>query len=346
MKKKKILFSILLTFSFLLYGESWRRGIELENDSDMSAALHFYEGWLKENPADGDFKLVFDRFFSIQPDLNSFMENAGKEWGIDSKQRAELERSAAVLLELGGDIETAVKWFMKSYESYPVLENIENLIDVAELNLRMGRYSEAEKIVEFIKEQDISETFSERTDIIKSRCEFQMGNTDEAVSMTLELLEKAEKKSVELLLWGKEIFEAAGEIAAAESIINDLEKNFPEVFEQLKPGGGWNIADIPEKIFGFSDNRNNSREIPDETADSEEILKTEVRIQTGSYRDPENALEQVKDLEEAGFDAEIKVVEINGSKYNRVMVVGINEANLEEENVRLKEAGFEGFPVY
>jgi cell division protein FtsN len=67
-------------------------------------------------------------------------------------------------------------------------------------------------------------------------------------------------------------------------------------------------------------------------------------VQTGSYRDPENAHYMVRDLKAAGFAAEIRDATLHGKTFHRV-VIGppMSWEEAEKMMLRLKEAGFEGF---
>jgi tetratricopeptide (TPR) repeat protein len=71
------------------------------------------------------------------------------------------------------------------------------------------------------------------------------------------------------------------------------------------------------------------------------------RVQTGSFRDPENARYMVRDLKALGFAAEVVQKEIGGQLYHRV-VVGSAQP-LEQAQLllgRLKEKGYEGVLIF
>ncbi|MBN1835271.1 MAG: SPOR domain-containing protein, partial [Spirochaetales bacterium] len=70
-------------------------------------------------------------------------------------------------------------------------------------------------------------------------------------------------------------------------------------------------------------------------------------VQTGSFRDPENAQYMVRDLKAAGFGAEISEKQLDGKKFYRV-VIGPAMAPEEAQQLmlRLKVAGFEGFLLF
>jgi cell division septation protein DedD len=66
-------------------------------------------------------------------------------------------------------------------------------------------------------------------------------------------------------------------------------------------------------------------------------------LQTGSFRDPENAEYMVRDLKARGFPAEVVAARVGDSLYYRVLVGPAQSvADAQSLLVRLKEAGFEG----
>ncbi|MFO7848571.1 MAG: SPOR domain-containing protein, partial [Spirochaetia bacterium] len=82
------------------------------------------------------------------------------------------------------------------------------------------------------------------------------------------------------------------------------------------------------------------------SADGEEAKQQARGVQTGSFRDVENADYMAAELEEKGFTVEVEEKEVNGTKYNRVIVPIPEGTKAQNTIVRLKEAGFEGYPVY
>ncbi len=70
-------------------------------------------------------------------------------------------------------------------------------------------------------------------------------------------------------------------------------------------------------------------------------------IQTGSFRDPENARYMARDIEGYGFDVTVKEVTISGNTYYRVVVpLAADSTNQQETIIALKERGVEGFLVF
>jgi cell division protein FtsN len=66
-------------------------------------------------------------------------------------------------------------------------------------------------------------------------------------------------------------------------------------------------------------------------------------VQTGSFRDPDNARFLARDLEQKGFDARIVELQIGAQRFYRVVVGGdLAPADAEGLLLRLQEAGFAG----
>jgi hypothetical protein len=87
----------------------------------------------------------------------------------------------------------------------------------------------------------------------------------------------------------------------------------------------------------------------DEIAPSENSAPTVAGIQTGSFRDPENASYMADDIRSMGFSAEIRTTESDGSTFYKVLVplpTDSTPADAQETVVRLKERGVEGFLVF
>ncbi|MFO8043053.1 MAG: SPOR domain-containing protein [Alkalispirochaeta sp.] len=91
------------------------------------------------------------------------------------------------------------------------------------------------------------------------------------------------------------------------------------------------------------------RETPQERGTGEDQKREVAGIQTGSFRDGENAQYMARDIRELGFEAEVQEVEINDEVFFRVIVPLPEDSTPEsaqETVVRLKEQGIEGFLVF
>ena len=70
-------------------------------------------------------------------------------------------------------------------------------------------------------------------------------------------------------------------------------------------------------------------------------------VQTGSFRDPENAQYMVRDLKARGFTAEILEKRLGGNLYYRVVIgPAMSAEQAQTLMVRLKQSGFEGFLLF
>jgi tetratricopeptide (TPR) repeat protein len=72
-----------------------------------------------------------------------------------------------------------------------------------------------------------------------------------------------------------------------------------------------------------------------------------VLVQTGSFRDPENAHYMIRDLKASGFDASIVEKQIGGTVYYRVVIGPAQTAeNAQAVLMKLKDASFEGVLLF
>jgi tetratricopeptide (TPR) repeat protein len=87
---------------------------------------------------------------------------------------------------------------------------------------------------------------------------------------------------------------------------------------------------------------------PDLTSEDTETVQREEAeaIQAGSFRDGENAESLRRELEEEGFSATVRTALVQGNSYHRVLVHIASDETTDEVILRLKEAGYEGYPVY
>jgi hypothetical protein len=88
------------------------------------------------------------------------------------------------------------------------------------------------------------------------------------------------------------------------------------------------------------------RPVADRESDGNETV---LGIQTGSFRDRENAEYMVIDIEELGFSATIREVQVDDRRFYRVIVPAPGSGSVSDAQglvVRLKERGVEGFLVF
>ena len=88
---------------------------------------------------------------------------------------------------------------------------------------------------------------------------------------------------------------------------------------------------------------NKSEDRPDETSAEPE---KSTAIQTGSFRDAENARYMQRTLEDEGFTVLVTQAKTGEATYYRVLVPIPFDGSEEQLILQLKEKGFEGYPVY
>jgi len=134
-----------------------------------------------------------------------------------------------------------------------------------------------------------------------------------------------------------------------------LVKNYPNSPEAGMVQGIVERSASVENVFGLlsksieteSDSTEVSPEEEPSTEEEEAESDTErpLGIQTGSFRDRENAEYMVKELVKNGFEAKIRSAVVNDSEYHRVFVP-LGEDSSQDIILKLKELGYEGYPIY
>jgi hypothetical protein len=114
--------------------------------------------------------------------------------------------------------------------------------------------------------------------------------------------------------------------------------------------GGVEIRSVPIVEQRVAEDSTSPEEGSRDDSDSADDRRNNVEgIQTGSFRDRENAEYMARDIRKLEFSAEVREVEIDGGTFFRVIVPLPEDATTEsaqETVVRLKEQGIEGFLVF
>ncbi|MFW5644103.1 MAG: SPOR domain-containing protein [Alkalispirochaeta sp.] len=148
-----------------------------------------------------------------------------------------------------------------------------------------------------------------------------------------------------------------------QEVIRRMEKLFPDAPETTlltEPEGVVSFYPNPSRLIGTDLLETTTpvvvRSLPQlertdavESADEEREENTVTGIQTGSFRDRENAEYMVIDIKELGFSAVVREVTVDDGRFYRVIVPTPEDgtvADAQELVVRLKDRGIEGFLVF
>lgn len=122
-------------------------------------------------------------------------------------------------------------------------------------------------------------------------------------------------------------------VPGAEVPFEETTPEIPVEREGKREGKNENIQEVE-----IDEKKNKKPSVPE--------LEKSRAIQTGSFRDAENAAYMRRELEREGFTAMVVQANVGGRLYYRVLVpVAFGESE-QEVLLKLKEKGFEGNPVY
>ena len=125
-------------------------------------------------------------------------------------------------------------------------------------------------------------------------------------------------------------------------------QDFPQSPEYLLKKGEIPFLPDPLVSLGMLGNRED-RIQTSEKMNSPPVKETGEQvflIQTGSFLDKENAEYLSKDLKALGFNSHVEAQQINGKIYNKVFVTAESVEDAKKLILKLKDKGFEGYPIY
>jgi tetratricopeptide (TPR) repeat protein len=296
----------------------------------------------------------------------------------DEILKAQLLLDAGSRYELAHRFDRAKRMYLQARQALPSSSDI--ALRLAGVLLEEGSPDEAIILLSNAIHGAESLTQQRRAAFLRSRAYHMNGNTDQAIVHLRSLtavdrpFDEAHRKTAEI-----ESFALLAELAAGtdrqtlyDTVLSRMEQLFPDAPETLLSG-----TDTSERItFYPSPSRItggigpiSEQPVPVETEPVEQIRREEqggqpeaeqsasespsreqpvaTGIQTGSFRDAENAEYMALDIEDFGFTAEVREVVIDGNTFYRV-IVPIPEETEDPQNlvVSLKERGVEGFLVF
>ncbi len=265
--------------------------------------------------------------------------------------------NTAEVLQATGDLNGAAELFKKASLAVKGSKDFESLYRSAVLNVETAFFREAEAdlraIMIFCEDTEIKL----KAAVLTARIKNINGETDEAKSIMTDILQSSRRfLPREAILFARELFteEELEKIFGAASPVD-----FTNPYAAVAP------LITPESVFGGTSRSGgtaeNSAAVPNKPAAEGEktaekaIEKTSVEpdaksaaaaIQLGSFSVKDNAVDLQKHLTEAGYAAEIRSKDVNGKTYYTVTIPVDDGADIQVLLIKLKEKGFEGYPVY
>lgn len=267
----------------------------------------------------------------------------------ESTDYGELLRLARIL-ELGGRFAGAAEAYARAAGLVP--DSFDALIGLGQMNTELGQIDAALAALRQAERQAETRTQQRRAAAARAWALALNGEAEQSLTLLRALVRGGNRRSmgayeVELFFVVAHRFGQDGDRSAARRL---LERNFPAsplldstVSAFPSPANVLSLAEIQPDSAPLSVIQAQPEPAVDDTADSDRVRIA--GIQTGSFRDPENAAFMLSDIRELGFTAALRSVERGDGTYYRVIVPIATDQDPQELIVALKEQGIEGFLV-
>lgn len=305
---------------------------------------------------------------------------------MDRSDRGRILLRAGIIQELAHQYNQARVSYARAVDAYPSLW--EASLRRSALAIEEGDLSEAELLLTQVIHQAPTRQLQRRAAILRTRAYAIHDQTEQAFSHAASLVGypgdsgETEPRDVsdtvepEALLLFYETAQYSGNTAAQEwsraTMAASFAQDVPEasLARARRPDGDSedSIATFypsPSRIFGGVETRTTpiveqrtaddtrapelAGQSEDEAETSGDRKSTVAGIQTGSFRDRENAQYMAQDIRNLDFNAEVREVQVNADTFFRVIVPLPENATPESAQdtvVRLKEEGVEGFLIF
>ncbi len=329
------LFFFFLFLSFPVYSDLMKAE-KLNGEGKKNAAFNEYREWLQNHRQSEKYFTILIRAAKSAPLLKegrSLLQNALPEIH-DPHNRSEVLVLLARYAELAGNINSAQKYLE---EAAPLTKSLQQqntlLLQSAELLQYMGYYGRAEKKLDSMTgEVAKGSILYYKIYVLLAKCYMVKGDT-KAFLGAVEMLEEAKDKripSVEYFLTyiGKN---------------SNLSKQLPLSPENLLVSGLVFSLPTTETVFNILHGKEQT------AVQTQKVLSENTEhfyIQTGSFRNHENADYMRRDLQKLGFSAFVDAQNIEGTLYYKVLIDAKKQAAVQKIILRLKDKGFEGYPLY
>ncbi len=342
MLNTKITYVVLL---FLLSSQIFSQidnAREAYSNSEYIESINLYNNWLKNNYDSEDFSSILLEVSELHGDIHSIIEilENNIENISDRNTRKILYNSIAQMYELSSDLHNAQVYYQKSALLFLDGIDAHMLLKSAEILILEGNLYLAESQLNEISSISLDQNILEKAHNLKTILNILNAKNDSdsilEYSITPEslyisyLIAKSNSKSIEMNRIKKQIIENFKTSPEAGLISNKFEElpDILTVFGLLKQYSDFQITSTIK----------------------DDIKKTNLShnfmIQTGSFRDQENAHYLSKDLQDSGFFTTIEEQTINNIKYYKVILYLASAEEIEKTLLKLKNKGFDGFPIY
>jgi TolA-binding protein len=342
-------------------------------EGKSSEAMALYRSWLEASPSSPSFGAVLLRAAAAAPETGTALALL-REYGprvTDAGQRDECLGRQLTLLSLLGRSEEA----LALEQARPPTPS--GRFDQALLAYELGELGQAERLASGVAQEGaLDPEVAARAQHLLAVIFIETGRYSQAEAAFRTLAERYADAAIgpAVLLARRDFELARGNRTGADAAAQELCRRYPAAPECLllsRTGSGARVrlAPTPARLLSglqipalpapetqsadrvserSGDDRVSERSGADRVSErpsadrvSERPSADRAIIQTGSFRDEENASYMVRDLKAKGFEARVMEAVIRDVRYYRV-VVGSQQSTAQAMLIRLKEAGFEG----
>lgn len=275
--------------------------------------------------------------------LDAIIQDAG---GGDAKKEA--LSTKAQLLEMSGDIEEAANIWYEAAFAEPNKRNDKALLRSAVCFAAMGEYSRADAALKTILLTGSDAANLRDARYLAAQTEV-LRNGEKAFPLLISFLENPEyvlsKPGIYYLLWklsGSEDYKAKLITDFPESpeagLAREINTSITPAFTPM-----WLLFSGREQVV-VSHNTVTNADVEPENSPSDSADESPVLIQVGLFSKEENAQAMIDRLNAKGFNGTISRKTVSGTTYLQVTLPPGADSN--QTIMRLKDAGFESFPVF
>jgi tetratricopeptide (TPR) repeat protein len=325
-------------------GDILQKAEALVAEGRNGEAMAPYRAWLQDNAGSGDFAAVLLQAASAAPEAGTAIALL-TEFGprvTDAGELAECLRRLVALLRLVGRSEEALA-LLRAQAPSPW-----GLLEQAVLLYEQGELAETERLLAGMVRENSPPLEPETA----ARCFYLLAliytgtsRYSQAEAAFRTIAERFGEASVgpAVLLARRDFESRRANLAGSEAALQELGRRFPASPEySLASGTGSGsrvrLAPTPARLLSGL----GPQQVP-APGGPETPAAAMALVQTGSFRDEENARSMARDLKAKGFEARVAEAVIREVRYFRVLVGGRQSTSQAQAMlVQLKEAGYEG----
>ncbi len=283
--------------------------------------------------------------------LSGLFENSAN---ISETELYQKYLEAGYISESSGNLSKAAGYFEQASLAVSGNKDYESLYKSAVLNAEIADYHKSESQLKIIMNFTEDLNLSQKCRTLLSRVYFLRGEDQESVDMIEDVFSR-DDIPLEAVFWLDELSKAA------DSSLNKINGIISRNMDKIN-----NIAELvqftdfpsPERLLGFfrinpeqefvtvSDQAENKVEIIESETESAVDDENTISIQLGSFGVEKNADELLKKLLAEGFQVKLSEKTVNSKIYHVVLMPAIPAEELQDMVIKLKENGYEAYPIY